>query len=187
MDEHYCHVYIHESRDAYGQPWLGARFERYRLFLPDKPLWITEAGFPNRANWPDWGDAALIDWLNVIEGLDVQGVALWILGDKDQWGRPWYDGGNPRPLVYTLGQMQAPEPAQIPTPIEEDEPVSETLSADVAVTAWRWHTEEAVRELQAGKVDAARARLLALANRESGLAYRTEECVHALIETLKTV
>jgi hypothetical protein len=127
-DEFYAHVYVHQTedqkkvgvsgRDNYNAPYLGLRFERYRQFLPsDKRLWITEAGYPSRATWPDWGDAALIDWLNTISGRGVQGAAMWILGDKEQWGRPWYEGGNPRPVVYTLAEWQrgatAPSPADI--------------------------------------------------------------------------
>ena len=154
MDEHYAHTYIHEARDAYQAPWLGLRFERYRLFLPDKPLWITEAGFPNRANWPDWGDAALVDWLNAIKGRNVQGVALWILGDKDQWGRPWYDGGNPRPLVYTLGQWQNEQAPPAREGLPEDE-----MATDAATLAQkvRWWFEEYTRQVEAGNTVRAKA------------------------------
>ena len=154
MDEHYAHTYIHEARDAYQAPWLGLRFERYRLFLPDKPLWITEAGFPNRANWPDWGDAALVDWLNAIKGRNVQGVALWILGDKDQWGRPWYDGGNPRPLVYTLGQWQNEQAPPAREGLPEDE-----MATDAATLAQkvRWWFEEYTRQTEAGNTVRAKA------------------------------
>ena len=106
-DEFYCHVYIHEFREAWQAPWLGRRFEQYRCFVPPgKPLWITEAGFPSRSAWPDWGDAALIDWLTMIRDWNVRGVALWILGDRPQWGAPWYEGSEPRPLVWTLAQWQ---------------------------------------------------------------------------------
>lgn len=119
MDEHFAHIYLHEGRGAWSEPWRGLRFERYRLFLPDKPLWLTECGYPSRATWPDWGDAALIDWLGALTTRNVEGIALWILGDKEQWGRPWYENGGPRPLVWTLGEWQrengpvtpiAPEP-----------------------------------------------------------------------------
>jgi len=184
-DEYYCHVYIHEHREAYAQPWLGLRFERYREFLPPgKPLWITEAGFPNRASWPDWGDASLVNWLETLKGRNIEGVALWILGDNPQWGRMWYEGDHYRSVVDTLGQLQSQHQVAIP---ENGGAVSETLAADVAVTAWRWNTEEAVRELQAGKTDAALGRLRAIVNRESGLAYRVEDTVHALMETLRQV
>jgi len=119
-DEFYAHVYVHEGRDAYEASWLGLRFERYRRFLPTgKPLWITEAGFPSRAAWPDWGDAALIDWLNMIRDRDVQGVALWILGDKPQWGAPWYEGSAPRSLVWTLAQWQQSAPIDVEAVIGE--------------------------------------------------------------------
>lgn len=119
-DEFYAHIYIHEGRDAYQASWLGLRFERYRRFLPTaKPLWITEAGFPSRAAWPDWGDSALLDWLDTIQTHDVHGVALWILGDKAQWGAPWYEGGGPRPLVWTLARWQQSAPVDVEAAIGE--------------------------------------------------------------------
>lgn len=191
-DEYYAHVYIHETRTAYREPWLGLRFERYRQFLP-KPmtLWITEAGYPSRATWPTWGDDALIDWLNTIATRSVAGIALWILGDKEQWGMPWYHYGEPRPLVGRLRDWQAqyitpdiPEPPA-PQPPQE-EPVT-TLSADVAATAWRWHCEEATRELERGEHTQALARLKALVDRSKGLAYRVEDTVDAIVETLARV
>jgi hypothetical protein len=121
-DEYYAHVYIHEGRDAYKEPWRGLRFERYRQFFP-KPLdvWITEAGFPNRSSWPDWGDAALVDWLNVVSQRNVAGIALWILGDKPQWGSMWYEGGEPRQAVYTLRDWLEDRPI-----IVEEAPVTQT-------------------------------------------------------------
>jgi hypothetical protein len=113
MDELYAHIYLHEGRGAWAEPWRGLRFERLRRFLPEKPLYITECGYPSRPTWPDWGDAALIDWLTMIKGRNVQGVALWILGDKQQWGAPWYEGGGPRPLVWTLAQWQQSAPVDV--------------------------------------------------------------------------
>jgi hypothetical protein len=194
-DEFYAHVYIHEGRDAYREPWRGLRFERYRRFLP-KPMrvWITEAGYPRRDLWPAWGDDALLDWMDALVGRDVAGVALWILGDKEQWGAPWYDGDEPRLAVHQLADWQRMHGEMLPEEIvpdvilpETEETVSERLSADVAATALRWHCEEATREVERGEHAAALARLKALVDRERGLAYRVEDTVHAMVETLRGV
>lgn len=114
MDELYAHIYLHEGRGAWQEPWRGLRFQRLQMFLPNKPLWITEAGHPSRATWPDWGDAAILDWLGVIRTKGVQGLAWWILGDKPQWGRPWYEGDGPRPLVWTLAEWAREQGAVAP-------------------------------------------------------------------------
>lgn len=178
-DEFYCHVYVHEGRGAWQEPWRGLRFERYRQFLPaGKPLWITEAGFPNRSSWPDWGDAALIEWLDLLRGRDVQGVALWILGDKEQWGRPWYDGGNPRSVVWTLGEWQrgAGAPAAPPQPLPQHEPDG---PPGVLMDKVRWWTEEMARSIQAGNDNRAHQILDGLISRDYGLMYRLERVLKA--------
>jgi len=112
-------------------------------------------------------------------------LMLFTAGYEQPWGSYDVDETFARGLIGPLqfvGDLWTPE-----DDVEEDAPVTERLSADVAATALRWHIEEAVRELQAGKTDAAKARLLALVNRDTGLAYRCEWGVHAVLETLAKV
>jgi len=174
MDEHYAHVYIHEGRDAWSEPWRGLRFERYRQFVPDKPLWITECGFPNRALWPDWGDAAIVDWLGALRTRNVEGVAWWILGDKEQWGRPWYENGGPRPLVWTLGEWQRESTPQPIAPSRDALPEDETATdAATLKQKVRWWFEEYTRQVEAGNTERARAIRYSLIS----LMYRSENAV----------
>lgn len=100
-DEHYDHIYIHEGRNACRESWRGLRYRRYNCFRPPGDLWITEAGFPRGDLMPEWAGDALLEWLRILDDT-VRGVALWILGDNPMWGRMWYEGDRPSPLVYRL-------------------------------------------------------------------------------------
>ena len=158
-DEYYAHVYIHNEPDAWARPWYGLRYRRYMDFFP-KPMdvWIKEAGFPNAANWPAWGDEALLKWLDLLLADDTEmlrGVTLWILGDKEQWGKMWYDGDKPREVVNRL-------PKGKPVTRMDTEAIRERLETDLV--AVRWHAEESVREIERAidSLESARRRLLDL-------------------------
>ena len=167
-DEYYAHVYVHEARDAYRQPYLGLRFERYRMFLPKTlKLWITECGHPSRSMWPTWGDQAIVDWYGEIRNRNVAGTALWILGDNPMWGVPMEESGQPRPLVGMLADWRAqvgtqpvpqPVPPPVPPPATEPLPEHETATDMRTLTdKVRWWFEEYTRQVEAGNLARAEA------------------------------
>ncbi len=168
-DEYYDHIYIHETREAYREGWYGLRFSRYNLYRPPKPVWITEAGFPNKDNMPEWAESSLIAWFDRLLTENVTGLALWILGDNPQWGPMWYREGRIIPTVYAIKRWR-----DALNNLQEEDPVMPPMRIDAAAVHIRWNIEEAIREIERGDTEAARKRLKRLVNQQNGVAYRLE-------------
>ena len=108
-DEYYAHVYTHAQKGMTAEeiavhPAYGQRHERYRMFLPsEKPLWITECGAPNKFHMeqPTTG-LGILTWLRALK--NVEGVALWILGNNPHWGGEMWAGKGS--LLDQIAKMQ---------------------------------------------------------------------------------
>ena len=107
-DEYYFHIYVHETHDPAGKyiavnhPAYGLRYLTFLRFLPEKPFWILECGYPNESMWIT--DARLLDWFKLLDRQVCRpdGVTFWVLGEKEDWGNVFSPGGVIRPFVYDL-------------------------------------------------------------------------------------
>lgn len=136
-DEIYAHVYLHD-RDGLTGLWnhaaYGWRFERMRYWWPDKPMWITEYGYPNLhfIEQPGAGQN-LVAHAAFMDGYApyVGGAALWILGDNPLWGGAMYHrNGRPISVVDDLAALhgiQAP-PEEPPPPTMSEEEIGAWVS-----------------------------------------------------------
>lgn len=131
-DEYYFHVYVHQDEYDVSNPALGLRYIKYLWFLPQKPYWLLECGYPNATLWK--GDARLLDWFKL---LDLQGneyrpngVTFWILGEKKDWGNMFAPGGNIRPFVYDLKKYLDERVVETspPTPSPEPKPPASSIT-----------------------------------------------------------
>jgi len=123
-DEYYFHVYIHEDSYKIDNLAYGLRYMTYLQFLPQKPFWLLECGYPNATMWK--GDERLLSWFKLLDlqGAEYRpnGVTFWILGAKKDWGNMFAPDGHIRPFVYDLKKylneredvISTPQPA--PTP-----------------------------------------------------------------------
>lgn len=110
-DEYYAHVYVHAqhgmaSVDAAVNKALGLRHERYRMFFPrDIPLWITECGIPSASYRSADSMVGILKWVDNLK--NVNGAALWILGNYKQWGDIW---SSEKDTVRELAAKQVTTP-----------------------------------------------------------------------------
>jgi len=132
-DEYYFHVYVHQDEYAISNPALGLRYIKYLQFLPEKPYWLLECGYPNTTLWK--GDARLLDWFKL---LDLQGdeyrpdgVTFWILGEKKDWGNMFAPNGNIRPFVYDLKKYLDKREETVSPPIPNPEPAPPATSITI--------------------------------------------------------
>lgn len=128
-DEIGCHVYIHRRE---GQPanatetninsiYYGLRFWQIHQFWPNKPIYITEAGYPNPAHWPQDAGVKVAQWLRLLtEYPYVEGVSLWMLGEGQGHNGHWRDGSAPAAQVYDVARWQTAGPP-ITQPIDLSE------------------------------------------------------------------
>jgi hypothetical protein len=130
-DELYAHVYFHDRDGATGL-WshsaYGRRFERMRYWWPDKPMWITEYGYPNLhfIEQAGAGQNLVAHATHLNERAPyVGGATLWILGDNPLWGGAMYHrNGQPISAVGDLAALhgiEAPPKAPTPPAMSEDE------------------------------------------------------------------
>lgn len=157
-DEHYAHIYVHHGNNDWRNAAYGLRFERYRHWWPEKPLWITEYGHPNRHYLTQpGGEQALIEASEYIRDNApyVRGAALWLLGDNPQWGGEMYS-----PRSWIVGQLATVNAQGVP--VTEPEPVpAEPLPNDeqgppaLLVQKARWWLEQMQREFEAGNLERA--------------------------------
>jgi len=123
-DEYYFHVYIHKDQEPIDSPAYGLRHETYMRFLPKKPFWLLECGYPNATMWR--GNERLLNWFKLLDTREVRpdGVTFWILGEKKDWGNVFSPGGVIRPFVYDL-KKYLNEREEAPVAIEpKQSPVS---------------------------------------------------------------
>jgi hypothetical protein len=125
-DEIYAHVYI-SDRDGVTNAWsndaYGLRYERFQFWYPDKPIWINEWGHPNKAFLQAAGDTTtLVQHATMLRNLsNIQGLGLWILGDKAEWGGRMYSSANIGGLAEVNAGAAIPHP---PT-------ISETIATEI--------------------------------------------------------
>jgi len=183
-DEHYAHIYVHHGNNDWRNPAYGLRFERYRYWWPEKPMWITEYGHPNRHFLTQPGaEQALIEASEYIrdEAPYVRSAALWILGDNPQWGGEMYG-----PQSGIVGRLATTNTKGVTLPQPEPAawlPSTDTLTCDAVATGelaqiWpkrRWWNEQAVRDLENGQTDRALAILRDMATPGTGLDYVIED------------
>ncbi|MFA6270877.1 MAG: M23 family metallopeptidase [Candidatus Paceibacterota bacterium] len=191
-DEHYHHIYVHD-RDGVAGCWnhdaYGRRYERYRYWWPEKAIWITEWGHPNKhfLEQPGMADA-LVQHAELLRGVSyIKGAALWLLGDNPQWGGEMY--APDAPVVARLAEVNAvatpaptPEPVPVPAPyLPSTDPL--TLAAIASrdpkqmQPKARFWTEEATRKLEANDTADALAILHDIVNPSSGLMYSLERAL----------
>lgn len=122
-DEVYAHAYVH-NRDGVLSCWnhaaYGRRFEALRYWWPNKPMWITEYGYPNKQLLEQPGSSqTLLSHANymVSQIAFVRSAALWTLGNDPAWGGAMFTSdGRPTPLVRELTLLQGPD---VPAPTPE--------------------------------------------------------------------
>lgn len=128
-DEIYAHVYIHDrdgSNGLWGHEAYGRRFEHMRYWWPEKPMWLTEYGYPNLHFREQAGAnqnlVAHATYLNE-RAPYAGGSALWIMGDNPLWGGPMYHrNGQPVSVVRELAALHGIElPPEEPPTMNEDE------------------------------------------------------------------
>lgn len=110
-----AHVYLHrrphQPTEAWDTnvtaPYYGARYQMLRKLWPTKPLYITEAGYPNPLYWPEGAGRRLATWLRMVAGDPwVGGVSLWMLGSGQGHNGHWRAGENPVRDVYDVASWR---------------------------------------------------------------------------------
>lgn len=128
-DEVYAHTFVH-NRDGVLSCWnhaaYGRRYEALRYWWPNKPMWITEYGYPNRQLLEQAGASqALLSHANymVSQSAFVGSAALWTLGNDPTWGGEMFiQDGRPSTIIRDLTLLQGDG---VPAPPKEVPPMSD--------------------------------------------------------------
>ncbi len=134
-DEVHADVYVHD-RDGIVSCWnhaaYGRRFESLRYWWPDKPMWITRYGFPNKAALNGTGASqALLSHVRymVDQAPFVGAAALYTLGNSAAWGGEMFvTDGRPSSTIRELTALQG---GDVPAP-----PPEVPLMSEQQVGSW---------------------------------------------------
>lgn len=128
-DEIGGHVYIHrrdhQPADASAANvtsiYYGLRYQQIHRLWPTKPIYLTEAGYPNPSKWEDIAGRRIREWLwHVAQDPYVKGVCLWMLGRDMGHNGHWRVGSDPAPQVYEVAGWR--DDVKQGDPIEWPEP-----------------------------------------------------------------